>query len=141
MPIFPSVPVINEAVGEPAHRPGVLYDALSTTLQRRKACEAPLKMLCISHFIITTNRTNDLGKLVSEFLSNGGEGLFDELTTTLTTSLTSWAPKIGGETILSVPHKPSGSGGRTIWMGSGWPRALPLDQYSALSLECRPFAF
>jgi hypothetical protein len=76
MPIFPrltSLFLMNLDFGEPAS-PGVLYDALSTTLQRRKACKVPLKMLGIDDCTITTNRANALEELVPEFLWNGDEG-------------------------------------------------------------------
>jgi hypothetical protein len=65
MPIFPrltSLFLMRLDFGEPAHCPGVLYDTLSTTLRRRKACKVPLKMLGIDHCIITTNRANALGR-------------------------------------------------------------------------------
>ncbi|KAI0290880.1 hypothetical protein BC826DRAFT_1106213 [Russula brevipes] len=57
--------------GKPVYHPDVLYGTLSTTLQRRKACKVPLKMLGIVHGIISTNRANALGKLVPEFLWTG----------------------------------------------------------------------
>jgi hypothetical protein len=75
-------------------------------------------MLRIDYCIVTTNRANALGKLVPEFVQHGyeseGSSLdeFDDFDDSRTSAL-----KINGETNLSVPHKPSGSGGRTIQMG------------------------
>jgi hypothetical protein len=57
--------------GKPAHRPGVLYDALSTLLRWRRACKVPLKTLSIDSCVITTTLAKALGKLVLEFLQKG----------------------------------------------------------------------
>jgi hypothetical protein len=122
VPIFPKLTSLflkNLDFCEPAHRPDALYDALSTMLRRRRACKVPLKMLRIDNCFITTNRANALGKLVPEFVQHGYERPRSMNLTTLATSRTSaLVLKIGGETNLSVSHKPSGSGGRTIQMGS-----------------------
>jgi hypothetical protein len=76
VPIFPeltSLFVKDLDFSEPGHHPDALYDALSTMLRRRRACEVPLKMLRIYNCIVTTNRANALGKLVPEFARNGNE--------------------------------------------------------------------
>jgi hypothetical protein len=73
MPIFPKLTFLflrDLNFGEPAPRSEALYDALLTTLRRRRACKVPLKMLRIDSSI-STNRVNALGKLVPEFLRNG----------------------------------------------------------------------
>jgi hypothetical protein len=73
-PIFPkltSLFLMNLDFREPTHCPGVLYDALSTMLRRRRACKVPLKTLSIDYCMITTDHVNALGKLVPEILGKG----------------------------------------------------------------------
>ncbi|KAI0284063.1 hypothetical protein BC826DRAFT_170889 [Russula brevipes] len=78
VPIFPnlaSLSLRNLDFGDKlGDRPGVLFDALSIMLRRRRACKVPLKMLGIDHCIVTTNRANALRKLVPEFVRHGYEG-------------------------------------------------------------------
>ncbi|KAI0289300.1 hypothetical protein BC826DRAFT_631337 [Russula brevipes] len=74
VPIFPKLTSLllrNLKFFEPAHRPGALYEVLSTMLQQRKAFKVPLKMLRIDDCFIATNRANALGELVPEFVQHG----------------------------------------------------------------------
>jgi hypothetical protein len=82
IPIFPSLTslfLMKLDFGRPTHPSGTLHGVLSIALRRRKTCEVPLKTLSINRCVITTDLANALGKLVPEFLWNGGEGpSFDE---------------------------------------------------------------
>jgi len=82
MAIFPSLAslfLIRLDFSEPAQPSGTLYDVLSTTLRRRKACQVPLKTLNINHCILTTNLGNALRKLVPEFRWSDEGASFDEV--------------------------------------------------------------
>jgi hypothetical protein len=75
VPIFPkltSLSLRNLDFDEPGDRPPVLFDALSTTLRRRRACDVPLKMLRFDCFI-WPNRATSLRKLVPKFVQQGHE--------------------------------------------------------------------
>ena len=78
VPAFPkleSLSLEKMEFDESVPNAGVVYDMLTTALQRRKAYNVPLKMLSIDRCCISSNRANALKNLVQEFHWDGDQGV------------------------------------------------------------------